>query len=141
MNSGSLFLTPNTETTYGTMFLDLRETGPFVIEPPKESLCVVDDWFRYVTDMRIAGPDRGAGGKYLFLPPGFDGEVPDGYFVCRPPTFTNSSPGERAVAGRAAAAAARHHVASGRARTPGWCRSTSLMRIASSAVTSSLASA
>ena len=83
-NSGSLFLTPNTETTYGTMFFDLRETGPFVIEPPTQSLCVVDDfWFRYVADMGIAGPDRGEGGKYLFLPPGYDGEVPDGYFIYR----------------------------------------------------------
>jgi hypothetical protein len=89
-NSGSVFLTPNTETTYGSMFFDLRETGPFVIEPPKESLCVVDDfWFRYVTDMGIAGPDRGAGGKYLFLPPGYEGDEPDGYFIYRPATFTN----------------------------------------------------
>jgi hypothetical protein len=89
-NSGSLFLTPNTETTYGSMFFDLRETGPFVIEPPVQSLCVVDDfWFRYVTDMGIAGPDGGEGGKYLFLPPGFDGDVPDGYFACRSATFTN----------------------------------------------------
>ena len=89
-NSGSFFLTPNTETTYGSMFLDLKATGPFVIEPPKQSLCVVDDfWFRYVADMGIAGPDKGEGGKYLFLPPGYDGEVPDGYFVYRPPTFTN----------------------------------------------------
>ena len=90
-NSGSLFLTPNTETTYGSMFFDLRETGPFVIEPPKQSLCVVDDfWFRYVADMGIAGPDRGEGGRYLFLPPGYDGPVPEeGYFVYRPPTFTN----------------------------------------------------
>jgi len=88
-NSGSLFLTPNTETTYGSMFVDLKATGPFVIEPPKESLCVVDDfWFRYVADMGIAGPDRGAGGKYLFLPPGHDDAVPDGYFVYRPATFT-----------------------------------------------------
>jgi hypothetical protein len=89
-NSGSLFLTPNTETTYGTMFFDLRETGPFVIEPPVQSLCVVDDfWFRYVADMGIAGPDRGEGGNYLFLPPGYDREVPDGYFVYRPATYTN----------------------------------------------------
>ena len=89
-NSGSYFLTPNTETTYGSMFLDLKATGPFVIEPPKQSLCVVDDfWFRYVADMGIAGPDKGEGGKYLFLPPGYDGELPDGYFVYRPPTFTN----------------------------------------------------
>ena len=89
-NSGSYFLTPNTETTYGSMFFDLNATGPFVIEPPKQSLCVVDDFcFRYVTDMGIAGPDKGEGGKYLFLPPGYDGSVPDGYFVCRPLTFTN----------------------------------------------------
>jgi hypothetical protein len=89
-NSGSLFLTPNTETTYGSMFFDLRETGAFVIAPPKQSLCVVDDfWFRYVADMGIAGPDRGEGGRYLFLPPGYDGDVPDGYFVYRPATFTN----------------------------------------------------
>jgi hypothetical protein len=89
-NSGSLFLTPNTETTYGSTFLDLREWGPTVIEAPPESLCVVDDfWFRYVADMGIAGPDRGAGGKYLFLPPGYEGDVPDGYFTYECPTFTN----------------------------------------------------
>lgn len=89
-NSGSYFLTPNTETTYGTMFVDLRATGPLVIEAPEQSLCVVDDfWFRYVADMGIAGPDHGAGGTYLFLPPGFDGDIPDGYYVYRTPTFTN----------------------------------------------------
>ena len=33
-NSGSLFLTPNTETTYGTTFLDLKAWGPTVIEAP-----------------------------------------------------------------------------------------------------------
>jgi hypothetical protein len=48
-NSQSLFLTPNTETTYGTTVLDLRAWGPTVIEAPPQSLCVVDDfWFRYV---------------------------------------------------------------------------------------------
>ena len=89
-NSGSFFLTPNTETTYGSMFFDLKKTGPFVIEPPEQSLCVVDDfWFRYVADMGLAGPDQGAGGKYLFLPPDHEGEVPPGYFVYRPPTYTN----------------------------------------------------
>ncbi|RDI43641.1 DUF1254 domain-containing protein [Nocardia mexicana] len=88
-NSGSFFLTPNTETTYGTMFLDLRD-GPVVIEPPAESLCVVDDfWFRYVADMGIAGPDRGRGGKYLFLPPGYGGPEPQGFHTYRTPTFTN----------------------------------------------------
>ena len=89
-NSGGLFLTANTETTYGSTFLDLRAWGPTVIEPPPMGLCVVDDfWFRYVADMGIAGPDRGEGGKYLFLPPGYDGEEPEGYFTYRSPTFTN----------------------------------------------------
>src|SRR4051794_21072088 len=98
-NSGALFLTPNTETTYGTTFLDLRAWGPTVIEAPPQSLCVVDDfWFRYVADMGIAGPDHGAGGKYLFLPPDHDGAVPDGYFTYGPrPSPTGRSCGRSAV--------------------------------------------
>ena len=89
-NSESLFLTPNTETTYGTTTLDLRAWGPTVIEAPPQSLCVVDDfWFRYVADMGIPGPDQGSGGKYLFLPPGYDGETPDEYYTYRSSTFTN----------------------------------------------------
>ncbi|XVU26743.1 DUF1254 domain-containing protein [Actinoplanes sp. CA-054009] len=89
-NSGSLFLTPNTETTYGSAFLDLKQAGPVVIENPRNSLCVIDDfWFRYVADLGLAGPDRGAGGRYLLLPPGYDGQVPDGYHVLRTPTYTN----------------------------------------------------
>ncbi|KQX08300.1 hypothetical protein ASC59_11695 [Leifsonia sp. Root1293] len=88
--SKAIFLTPNTETTYGVTMLDLKAWGPTVIEAPPQSLCVVDDfWFRYVADMGIAGPDKGAGGKYLFLPPDFEGDVPDGYFVYRTPTYTN----------------------------------------------------
>lgn len=51
-NSDSVYLTPNTETTYGITFLDLSALGPTVIEVPPQSLCVVDDfWFRYVADM------------------------------------------------------------------------------------------
>ncbi len=89
-NSNSLFLTPNTETTYGTTFLDLRAWGPTVIEAPPESLCVVDDfWFRYVADMGIAGPDQGQGGKYLYLPPGHEGTIPDGYYRYHCPTHSN----------------------------------------------------
>lgn len=89
-NSCALYLTANTETTYGTMFLDLKADGPTVVENPENSLCVVDDfWFRYVADLGLAGPDKGKGGKYLFLPPGYEGEVPEGYFVFRSPTFTN----------------------------------------------------
>ena len=41
-------------------------------------------WFHWVTDVGAPGPDRGEGGKYLILPPGYDGPVPvGGYFVAR----------------------------------------------------------
>ena len=88
--SAPVVLTANTETTYGTTFLDLKSDGPTVIECPPNSLSFVDDlWQRYVADMGNAGPDRGQGGKYLFLPPDHDGDVPDGYFVFQSPTYSN----------------------------------------------------
>ena len=83
-------LTANTITAYGTNFLYLDRDGPIVIESPPNSLCFIDDiWQRYVTDMGLAGRDQGKGGKYLVLPPGYDGEVPDGYFVSQSPTYSN----------------------------------------------------
>jgi hypothetical protein len=39
--------------------------------------------------MGLTGPDKGKGGKYLVLPPGYEGEVPDGYFLLKPPTNKN----------------------------------------------------
>jgi hypothetical protein len=44
-------------------------------------------YFRYITDMGAAGPDRGKGGKYLILPPGYKGDVPDGYYVFESKTY------------------------------------------------------
>ena len=38
---------------------------------------------------KTTGPDEGKGGKYLVLPPGYDGDVPDGYFLLKPPTNRN----------------------------------------------------
>lgn len=48
-----------------------------------------DGFMRYVADLGNAGPDKGQGGKYLLLAPGYDGEVPDGYFIFRSSTFRN----------------------------------------------------
>ncbi len=90
MDSRSLFLTPNTESVYIMTWLDLRE-GPLVVESPPNTLGMVNDFFfRYVADLGNAGPDRGRGGKYLFIPPGWDEEVPDGYHVFRSSTFGNA---------------------------------------------------
>jgi hypothetical protein len=82
MDSKSLFLTANADTIYFWPIVDLSN-GPMVVETPPMSLGVIDDmWWRWVTDIGLPGPDRGAGGKYLLLPPGYTGEIPDsGYIV------------------------------------------------------------
>lgn len=89
MDSRSLFLTGNTESIYNLMWLDTK-AGPLVIETPPNILGLIDThWFEYVGDVGNAGPDRGKGGKYLLLPPGYQGEIPEGYFVLRSPTYGN----------------------------------------------------
>ena len=71
------------------MWVDLKD-GPLVIETPPDVLGIIDDhWFQYVADFGRVGPDKGKGGKFLLLPPGYKGEVPDGYFVYRPKTYGN----------------------------------------------------
>ena len=83
----SLYLIPNCESIYCLMWLDLRD-GPLVVETPPNILGLINDsWFDYVVDIGKAGPDRGKGGKYLLLPPGYTGEVPDGYFVYHLATY------------------------------------------------------
>ncbi|MFC0449423.1 DUF1254 domain-containing protein [Rhodococcus jostii] len=90
MDSRSLFLTANTENVYAIAWLNLS-SGPIVVDSPPGMLGLVDDfWFHYVTDIGLAGPDQGRGGRYLFLPPDYQGDVPaDGYFVCRSNTYGN----------------------------------------------------
>jgi hypothetical protein len=91
MDSNSLFLTGNTDTVYALAVFDLHRDGPTVVEvPPGCGPGTVDDaWFRFVIDMGAPGPDRGQGGKYLLLPPGYDGDVPDGYFTAESPSYIN----------------------------------------------------
>jgi hypothetical protein len=89
LDSRALFLTANTESVYFGGWLDLRE-GPVVVESPPNTLGMVNDFFfRYVADLGNAGPDKGQGGKFLFIPPGWEGEVPEGYFTYHTPTFGN----------------------------------------------------
>ena len=80
MDSKSLFLTANADTIYFMSFLDLSK-GPTVVETPPLSLGAIDDmWFRWVVDFGLPGPDRGAGGKYLLVPPDYKGDLPDSGF-------------------------------------------------------------
>jgi hypothetical protein len=88
LDSQSLYLTGNTSTLYAQVYLDTEADGPTVIELPPGMLGMVNDsWFRWVEDLGAIGPDKGKGGKYLVLPPGYKGDVPTGYFVLRPKTY------------------------------------------------------
>ena len=89
MDSKARWLTPNTVNIYMTAWLDLSD-GPMVVETPPNVIGIVDDaWFHYVTDFGQVGEDKNKGGKYLFLPPGYQGDIPEGYFVRKSQTFGN----------------------------------------------------
>jgi hypothetical protein len=78
------YLTGNDVTPYAVGSLDLKVDGPMVIETPPGVFGTANDaTFKFLTGFGVVGPDEGKGGKYLFLPPGYEGEVPDGYFVLR----------------------------------------------------------
>ena len=87
MDSKSLILTGNADTVYVMGILDLTK-GPMVLEVPPGLLGAVDDaWYRWVIDLGLPGPDRGLGGKYLIVPPGYDGPLPEGgFFTARAQT-------------------------------------------------------
>jgi hypothetical protein len=84
MDAKSLFITANADTVYVMAFLDLTN-GPMVLEVPPKVLGAIDDhWFRWVIDTGLPGPDRSEGGKYLILPPGYEGPLPEGgFYVAR----------------------------------------------------------
>lgn len=77
-------LTANNQTPYVSVLLSTRQ-GPVVLDVPPASKqtaifgSATDVWQVPVTDIGPAGQDRGKGGKYLFLPPGYKGEAPEGF--------------------------------------------------------------
>lgn len=95
LDARTVVLTPNSDVIYGMGYIDVGRDGPMVIEvPPKQQGILDDFWQRpidgptldgkaYAGDIGFAGPDQGQGGKFLVLPPGYAGKVPDGYFVYR----------------------------------------------------------
>jgi hypothetical protein len=88
VDSRTVELTANDNTPYTWFWIDLH-SGPLVIEAPPKVLGLVDDiWYHWAGDIGFTGPDHGEGGKFLLLPPHFKGEVPTGYFVIRPGSFS-----------------------------------------------------
>ncbi len=75
--------TPNSDTRYAALALDMSQCGPVVIEvPPGPIMSVVNDLNQlYVMDIGLPGPDKGKGGKHLVIPPGYTGKIPEGYYI------------------------------------------------------------
>jgi hypothetical protein len=88
MDSRAWVPTPNADVIYSMSYLDLKKTGPLVVEAPPAVIGMLTDFFqRTLTDVGANGPDRGRGGLYLLLPPDYQGHVPMGYFPFTSPTY------------------------------------------------------
>jgi len=90
--SNAELLTANNTTPYILAYTDLSK-GPVVVDVPAASAKasfygqIVSHWQFAMADVGPTGLDKGQGGKYLLLPPGYDGEVPEGYLVLESPSF------------------------------------------------------
>ena len=89
MDAQTILLTANTETVYAIFHLDLKTDGPTVVEAPQHMLGAIQDGLqRYIADIGPLGADKGEGGKFLVLPPGFEGDPPAGYFAAHSLTYS-----------------------------------------------------
>ncbi len=95
LDARTLITTPNSDLIYALSYLDPGRDGPLVFEaPPGLQGVLLDIWQRpipcdggvFFGDIGRVGPDAGRGGKFLLLPPGYAGAVPEGYYVYRPQT-------------------------------------------------------
>src|SRR6516165_5913907 len=86
-------LTPNPDAIYFMAFFNTKDVGPVVIDVPpggaKGSLNgnIVTVWQTSLEDVGLLGLDKGAGGKFLILPPGYKEKVPDGYIPLLSDTY------------------------------------------------------
>jgi len=87
-------LTPNPDAIYFMAFFDTKDAGPMVFEIPagdaEGSLNgnIVTIWQTSLEDVGLLGLDKGAGGKFVILPPGYTGTVPAGCTRLQSDTFT-----------------------------------------------------
>lgn len=87
------FLTANNQTPYVISSINTKD-GPMVVDVPAASKTTkffgsfIDAWQLPIADVGPTGDDKGKGAKYLFLPPGYKGDVPEGYLVHRPATYS-----------------------------------------------------
>src|SRR4029450_11951900 len=92
LDAKTLVTTPNSDVIYAMSYVDLGNDGPIVFEAPPELQGILLDFWqqpipvdggKFFGDVGLPGPDAGKGGKFLLLPPGYKGSVPEGYYVYR----------------------------------------------------------
>jgi hypothetical protein len=95
LDAKTLVTTPNSDVIYAMSYIDLGKDGPIVMDaPPGLQGILLDMWQRPIPvdggpfegDVGLAGPDRGAGGKFLIVPPGYSGPIPANHYVYRSAT-------------------------------------------------------
>jgi len=85
-------LTPNPDALYFMVFFNTKD-GPVVLDlPPGDkdgsfNANIVTVWQMPLEDAGLLGADKGKGGKYLILPPGYTEKAPDGYIALQSDTF------------------------------------------------------
>jgi uncharacterized membrane protein HdeD (DUF308 family) len=92
LDTKTIVTTPNSDVIYAMSYVDLGKDGPLVFEaPPNLQGILLDFWQtpipvdggKFAGDVGFFGPDASKGGKFLLLPPGYTGDVPEGHFVYR----------------------------------------------------------
>nr|WP_240805081.1 DUF1254 domain-containing protein [Cupriavidus oxalaticus] len=85
-------LTPNPGTVYFHPFFNTKDVGPVVLEIPPADIgsitgSIDDAWQTALEDVGPAGVDKGKGGKYLILPPGYKEKIAEGYIPLASSTY------------------------------------------------------
>jgi hypothetical protein len=82
-------LTPNPDVIYLMPFFNTQVVGPVVLEiPPADdglfNGSIMNFWQAAIEDVGPGGVDKGKGGRYAFLPPGFDTNTLPAGFIPMP---------------------------------------------------------
>jgi hypothetical protein len=86
-------LTPNPDVIYLMVFFNTKDVGPMVLEvPPGDEHASLTGnidtvWQTALEDVGLHGVDKGAGGKFVIVPPGYKEPIPSGYNVLRADTY------------------------------------------------------
>jgi hypothetical protein len=92
LDSMNQTLTPNPDALYFMAFFNTKD-GPIVLDlPPADAngsfnANIVTVWQMPLEDAGRLGLDKGNGGKYVVLPPGYNDRLPDGAFALQSDTF------------------------------------------------------